>query len=48
MKDNLTGDTTSWVNKVHDTQQKDEKNRKHQGDGHPDKSLPAKQHRNGN
>ncbi|MFE5317426.1 DUF4023 domain-containing protein [Paenibacillus sp. NPDC056579] len=48
MNDNLTGDTTSWVNKLHDTQQKDEKNRKQQGSGHPEKALPTEQHRKGN
>ncbi|MBP1155903.1 MULTISPECIES: DUF4023 domain-containing protein [unclassified Paenibacillus] len=48
MRDDLRGSTDEWVEKLHDTQKKDEINRKHQGDGHPDKKLPAKQHRNGN
>ncbi|WP_166240481.1 DUF4023 domain-containing protein [Paenibacillus turpanensis] len=36
--------TEQFVKKVHDTQAKDEKNRRTQGGNHPENSLPAKQH----
>ncbi|WP_159883656.1 DUF4023 domain-containing protein [Paenibacillus puerhi] len=48
MKDNLKGTTEQFVNKLHDTQAKDEKNRKLHGGGHPESKLPTEQHRNGN
>lgn len=36
--------THEFVEKLHDTQEKDEKNRKHQGKGTPSDKLPTKQH----
>lgn len=38
--------TEQFVNKVHDTQAKDEKNRKQQGKKTPSSALPTKQHSN--
>ncbi|WP_281887372.1 DUF4023 domain-containing protein [Paenibacillus sp. YYML68] len=48
MRDDLKGTTEQFVDKLHDTQQKDEHNRKLHGDGHPEKKLPHKQHLKGN
>lgn len=48
MRDDLKGSTGEFVAKLHDTQAKDEKNRKHTGDGHPEKMLASKKHLNGN
>ncbi|GGG13178.1 DUF4023 domain-containing protein [Paenibacillus abyssi] len=39
-------DTKAFVNKVKDTQMKDQKNREHQGKGTPSAKLPTKQHSN--
>jgi hypothetical protein len=36
-------DTVSYLNKLHDTQAKDEKNRRTHGKGDPDRKLPGKQ-----
>lgn len=36
--------TNEFVEKLHDTQAKDEANRKHQGKGSPEKKLSTKQH----
>ncbi|WP_409341873.1 DUF4023 domain-containing protein [Paenibacillus sp. MBLB4367] len=36
--------TGDFVKKVHDTQQKDEKNKQRQGGGQPQRKLPGKQH----
>jgi hypothetical protein len=36
--------TEKFVEKLHDKQEKDEKNRKTQGQGAPSAKLPAKQH----
>ena len=36
--------TNEFVNKVHDTQQKDEKNKRTQGVGTPSQQLANKQH----
>ena len=38
------GDTKSFVEKIHENQAKDEKNRRSGGDNHPEKRLPNKQH----
>ncbi|MBU7320884.1 DUF4023 domain-containing protein [Paenibacillus oleatilyticus] len=46
MRDDLTGGTEAWLNKLHETQEKDEKNREHQGKGHPGKQLPTKRKSN--
>ncbi|HHW39333.1 MAG TPA: DUF4023 family protein [Bacillales bacterium] len=35
--------TSEFVARIHDKQQKDEQNRKH-GKGHPEKRLPNKSH----
>lgn len=35
--------TKEFVDKIKDDQQKDEKNKEHQGYGHPEKRLPSKQ-----
>ncbi|WP_018394554.1 MULTISPECIES: DUF4023 domain-containing protein [Bacillaceae] len=35
--------THDFVEKLNDTKQKDERNKKRQGNGHPDKKLPTKQ-----
>ncbi|MCZ8521096.1 MULTISPECIES: DUF4023 domain-containing protein [Paenibacillus] len=43
-RQDLSGDTQQWVEKVHDTQAKDEKNRRTHGDNHPAKKLPNKRH----
>ncbi|MEK8128474.1 DUF4023 domain-containing protein [Paenibacillus filicis] len=48
MKDNLKGSTEQFVDKLHDTQAKDDKNRAHNGGGHPESKLPGEQHRKGN
>lgn len=37
-------DTKDFVNKVKDTQRKDQKNREHQGKGTPSEKLPTKLH----
>lgn len=37
-------DTHEYVEKLHDTQRKAEKNRQHQGKGTPSDKLPTKQH----
>ncbi|QYR19096.1 DUF4023 domain-containing protein [Paenibacillus sp. sptzw28] len=37
-------DTKQFVEKVHETQEKDRKNREHYGKGTPSGKLPAKQH----
>ncbi|PYI55821.1 DUF4023 domain-containing protein [Paenibacillus flagellatus] len=39
----MIDDTRSYVNKLHDTQAKDEKNRRTHGNGKPDQKLPGKQ-----
>ena len=36
--------TEEFVDKIHDTQAKDEKNRRTQGEGDPAQKLPNKQH----
>ncbi|NOU96393.1 DUF4023 domain-containing protein [Paenibacillus sp. LMG 31456] len=36
--------TRDFVEKLHDKQEKDEKNKKRQGQGHPGHKLPGKQH----
>ncbi|HZG73924.1 MAG TPA: DUF4023 domain-containing protein [Chondromyces sp.] len=36
--------THEFVEKLHDKQSKDERNRKRQGKGHPSQKLPNKQH----
>ncbi|CAM3615330.1 hypothetical protein MALU111345_14150 [Marinicrinis lubricantis] len=38
--------TDQYLNKLHDTQAKDEKNRRAQGKGTPSSKLPTKQHSN--
>ena len=38
--------TQEFVDKLHDTQAKDEKNREHQGNGNPAGKLANKQHAN--
>lgn len=38
--------TDEFVEKLHDTQAKDEKNRRTNGKGQPSKKLPTKQHTN--
>lgn len=38
--------TRQFVEKLHETQEKDAQNRKRQGEGNPDKQLPNKQHSN--
>lgn len=38
--------TKEFVDKIHDTQAKDEKNRRTQGEGDPAQKLPNKQHEN--
>ncbi|HZG85088.1 DUF4023 domain-containing protein [Paenibacillus sp.] len=43
----MTSNTSEFVRKVHETQVKDELNRKRQGAGHPDEKLPNHQHRKG-
>jgi hypothetical protein len=35
---------SGFIEKLKDTQAKDEKNRKHQGQGHPEKRLPNEKH----
>lgn len=35
--------TKEFVDKIKDDQRKDEKNKEHQGYGHPEKRLPSKQ-----
>lgn len=40
------GSTRDFVNKIHDTQAKDERNRRLSGNGQPSKKLPTKQHTN--
>ncbi|UHA75491.1 DUF4023 domain-containing protein [Paenibacillus sp. 481] len=37
-------DTHEFVEKVHDTQQKAQKNKQHYGKGSPGNNLPGKQH----
>ncbi|WP_340006800.1 DUF4023 domain-containing protein [Paenibacillus sp. FSL K6-0276] len=37
-------DTHAFVEKVHDTQKKAEKNKEHHGKGTPSQKLPTKQH----
>ncbi|MFC0473392.1 DUF4023 domain-containing protein [Halalkalibacter kiskunsagensis] len=37
-------DTHEFVEKLHDKQEKAEKNKKRQGNGNPSKKLPNKQH----
>ncbi|OXM86489.1 DUF4023 domain-containing protein [Paenibacillus rigui] len=37
-------DLQQFVEKIHDKQAKDEKNRRHQGKGTPGDKLPNKQH----
>lgn len=32
------------IDKIHETQEKDRKNKEHQGEGNPQKKLPTKQH----
>lgn len=44
MTDNLHGSTENFVNKLLDTQNKDEKNRRTQGRKHPERKLPNKRH----
>ncbi|MCZ8514681.1 DUF4023 domain-containing protein [Paenibacillus filicis] len=44
MDRNLTGDTEAYVGKLHDTQEKDEKNRRTQGRKRPGRSLPNNKH----
>lgn len=39
-------DTQAFVDKLHDTQKKAEKNKEHHGKGKPSKNLPNKQHSN--
>ncbi|RSK29081.1 DUF4023 domain-containing protein [Bacillus sp. HMF5848] len=39
--------THEFVEKIHDTQKKDEKNREHQGKHNPNQKLPNKQHSQG-
>ncbi|GIQ67768.1 DUF4023 domain-containing protein [Xylanibacillus composti] len=39
-------DTHEYVEKLHDTQRKDEKNREQQGKRTPSAKLPTKQHSN--
>lgn len=36
--------TSKFVDKLHDTQRKAEKNKQHNGEGSPGKKLPNKQH----
>ncbi|GAA3406234.1 hypothetical protein GCM10020370_32450 [Paenibacillus hodogayensis] len=36
-------DTKAYLNKLHETQAKDEKNRRTHGKGDPDRKLPGKQ-----
>jgi hypothetical protein len=36
--------TNDYVKKIHDTQEKAEKNKKHQGQGNISEKLPSKQH----
>ena len=36
--------TSEFVEKLHDTQEKAEKNKKHNGEGNENKVLPNKQH----
>ncbi|CEG25522.1 DUF4023 domain-containing protein [Bacillus sp. B-jedd] len=36
--------THKFVEKLHEKQRKDEKNKKRQGNGHPSEQLPNKQH----
>lgn len=38
--------TEQFLNKLHDTQSKDERNRRTQGKGTPSEKLPTKQHTN--
>ncbi len=38
--------TDQWVDKVHETQQKDRENREHQGKGQTSRKLANKQHAN--
>jgi hypothetical protein len=38
--------TEQFIDKLHDTQAKDEKNRRTQGKGTPSEKLPTKQHTN--
>lgn len=44
MSDMMKGSTSEFVAKVHDTQKKDEKNRRTQGNNRPSDKLPNKQH----
>jgi hypothetical protein len=37
-------DSQSFIDKLKDKQAKDEKNRKDQGSGHPEKTLPNHKH----
>ncbi|GAB6991184.1 DUF4023 domain-containing protein [Paenibacillus pini] len=37
-------DTHEFVEKVHETQEKDRKNKEHNGKGQPNSVLPTKQH----
>ncbi len=46
MRDDLAGGTEAWLDKLHETQEKDEKNRERHGEGHPGKKLPAKRKSN--
>ncbi|WP_082865795.1 DUF4023 domain-containing protein [Paenibacillus crassostreae] len=36
--------THEFVEKIHDTQAKDKRNKEHQGKGTPDRQLPNNQH----
>jgi hypothetical protein len=40
--------THEFVQKLNERQKKDEKNRKHQGQGNPSSKLPNKQHQQSN
>lgn len=37
-------DTHKFVEKLHERQKKDQKNKEHQGNGTPNEKLPTKQH----
>ncbi len=41
---NPMDNTHEFVEKLHDKQEKDERNKKRQGKGNPNEKLPSKQH----
>ncbi|UUZ89366.1 DUF4023 domain-containing protein [Paenibacillus sp. P25] len=44
MDNNLTGNTEDYLKKLHDTQEKDEKNRRTQGHNRPGDKSPNHKH----